>query len=95
MVFIGLSKSGKTTITTTILGFKLKKTKIKGIPTLQPIKILEGEYSRLVNSPEMRSITRNPAFFRISEDFLEDVDDEGGCKWFLVDCPGFEDSAGF
>ena len=62
---IGLSKTGKTTITTAALGFKLKKTMILGMPTLQPIKKLTGVYARLKNSPEMRSITRTPAFFPI------------------------------
>ena len=51
VVFIGLSKSGKTTLTTSILGFKLRKTFISGIPTLQSKKKLTGEYARLVNSP--------------------------------------------
>ena len=37
LVMIGLSKSGKTTLTTAALGFKLRKTTIKGMPTLQSI----------------------------------------------------------
>lgn len=43
----------------------------------------------------MRSITRNPAFFEVDEKYTENIDDDGNCKWYLVDCPGFEDSAGF
>jgi hypothetical protein len=31
----GLSKSGKTTIITAVLGYKMKKTIINGIPTIQ------------------------------------------------------------
>ena len=67
LVLIGLSKSGKTTLSTAALGKKLKRTKILGMPTLQPIEKLEGEFARLVNSPELRSITRNPAFFEIQK----------------------------
>ena len=70
IVMIGLSKCGKTTMTTAALGYKLRKTTIKGMPTLQSIRKLEGEYTRLVNSPEMKSITRNPAFFEIDKTFL-------------------------
>jgi|LakMenEpi03Aug12_release.lakeMendotaPanAssembly.Ray.scaffolds.fasta_scaffold1039607_1 hypothetical protein len=36
-MFIGLSKAGKTTIMTRLMGYEMKKMKINGIFTIQPI----------------------------------------------------------
>jgi hypothetical protein len=36
-MFIGLSKAGKTTIMTRLMGYEMKKMKINGIVTIQPI----------------------------------------------------------
>ena len=73
LVVIGLSKSGKTTTITSALGFKMQATTVLGLRTIQPVEKLTGEYARLINSPELKSITRNPAYFKIPVQFLEEV----------------------
>lgn len=35
-MFIGLSKAGKTTIMTRLMGYEMKQMKINGLPTIQP-----------------------------------------------------------
>jgi len=92
IALIGLSKAGKSTIATVATGHPVRSTQINGLPTLQPVKKLTGEFERLVNSPEMRSITRVPAFFNIKQEFLAKANIHE--PWSLIDCPGFEDSAG-
>lgn len=51
LVFIGLSKSGKTTCITSILGYRMRKVKMFGMSTIQSAEPLKGEHARLINSP--------------------------------------------
>lgn len=65
ILFFGLSKAGKTTLITRLLGYRLEKRKIHGIYTLQPIDIgtVLNRHKGLLIGYSNRSTTRYPQLY--------------------------------
>lgn len=47
----------------------------------------------MINLPTNKSITRYPSYYKVESEFLENIEDKDS-EWYVVDCPGFEDTAG-
>ena len=73
VVFIGLSKAGKTTTITSLLGYPMVLTRINGLKTIQSSVPLKKDHQNLVNLPTAKSITRYPSYIKIDPKYLEGI----------------------
>lgn len=66
-MFLGLSKAGKTTLLTRLMGYEMQKMKINGLFTIQPKspQSLHIDHKELVIGYSNRSTTRYPRLFEI------------------------------
>ena len=97
LLFFGLSKAGKTTLITRLMGYKMKKIKMEGIYTIQPEnpEKMKKEHKELVIGYSNRSTTRYSKLYRVPDDCLpEDDDEKDDYATFCMDSTGLEDSAG-
>lgn len=97
ILFFGLSKAGKTTLITRLMGHTLERIKINGIYSLQPtdISTIIKKHKELLIGYSNRSTTRYPKIYEIPNECLsENMKKDTGSIYYLMDSAGLEDSAG-
>jgi len=83
---MGLSKAGKTTMITRLVGYDMHLTRINGIYTLQPKNKVNQKHQGLKIGYSNRSTTRYPSSFEVNKSFVQNEVVK------VMDSPGFEDT---
>ena len=88
--FFGLSKVGKSTLIKGLMGYKMRKTKINGIRTIQVSNpsLIKPEHQSILIGASNKSTTRIPRLYLLPTNNLEQESED----IYLFDCPGAEDS---
>lgn len=96
LLFFGLSKAGKTTLITRLMGYDMEKIRMDGIFTIQPKnpENMKPEHKELVIGYSNRSTTRYPKLYKVPNDCLPDDEDNDDYDTFCMDSAGLEDAAG-
>ena len=97
ILLFGLSKAGKTTLITRLMGYKMKKMRVAGITTVQPEdpSCVQENHKSLVIGYSNRSTTRYPRIYEIPPECLpKRMSKERNTVYYLMDSAGLEDSAG-